>query len=67
MLAQSTVEDDSVLVFESADEFGHAVVVRVGGHVDAVGDVAADVVAVSHIDDGEAGGFGAYEGSEFLA
>lgn len=55
MLAQSAVEDDGVFVFEGADEFGHAVIVGVDWHVDAVGNVAADIVAVSHIDDSEAG------------
>ena len=49
------MEDDGLLIGKSANKLGHAVLVGVHRDVLASEDVAADVVAVSYVDDGYAG------------
>lgn len=54
LLAQSAVENDNIFVFERPDELGHSEVVRVYWDMLTSDDMAADVVVISDVDDGEA-------------
>jgi len=61
------MEHHGIFVFQRADQLRNAVVVGVDWHVLAACDVAADVVGVADVDDGQAGRFGTDQGGERLA
>lgn len=52
LLAQSTVKHNRVFVLERPYQLWHAVVMLVDRDVHAIEDVAADIVAIPHVDDG---------------
>ena len=60
------MEYHGILVFKSADELRHAVVMRVRGNIDGAGDVAADVVVIAHVDDCDALGGVRRESERFV-